>query len=432
MWRTKQQGQETKRRNLNWQIPIFLLVGAALALAGVHFKSLATPGKESASLLKPPIVIWPFVNNANITVQLTMVVHPARSCISAGAAVKCQTGSDAVLYATLKGSRYSTSIKSKNKILILSFTSSRPYSKSPLSKCAAQSTRAAIYANPPHVLGYICSLTVNMQAIERELNYGVPIAVFYLPQVTQNANGSFFAHLPEIGWSSSGVATSTCRTAGTPADCGSLGSLRSIPYNALPIRYLRAMNTISGSYPFILDETIRVHGRDINGITIFPNPKKYLAKLIGTVPNKNLLNLLRRPSSYSTIPGSHAQLYWPVRIQTTEILAGAQRALEGSRIDSVLPPNGRLQGDSYVWNGTGSLDATLSATKINAAESQSDNAFFSGVAFAIAVAAAIAFIQELPEAIPLPSWWPRFPKPRRKRNHSRSAKNISSGLGWPG
>jgi hypothetical protein len=79
------------------------------------------------------------------------------------------------------------------------------------------------------------------------------------------------------------------------------------------------------------------------------------------------------------------------------VLAGAQSTLAHARIDSILPANGSLQGDSYVWQGASSLEPTITATNISAAESQSTFAFAAGVAFAIAAAAFIAFVQEVPK-----------------------------------
>ena len=166
----------------------------------------------------------------------------------------------------------------------------------------------------------------------------------------------------------------------------------------------------------------------------FPNAKEDVdARLAnGNLSETDILKLAQNPSNYPTIPGSQSALYWPTRLLITEVLAGAQPSLVHARIDSILPANGSLQGNSYVWQGTGSLEPTISATNISAAESQSIYAFAAGIAFATAAAAFIALVQEVPKDIPIsPETW-RSNGTKRKRNNQRSTRRIDSGLGWPG
>jgi hypothetical protein len=186
--------------------------------------------------------------------------------------------------------------------------------------------------------------------------------------------------------------------------------------------------------PLILNESGRLRGRNVNDIILFPEPSNTRAARPAHgkhISKKRALKLVQDISSYPTMPGTQDELYWQTKTLITEVLGGAQPNLADARVDSVLPPGGSLRDNNYVWNGAGSLEATISATDINAAEAQNNYAFLSGVALAIAATSAIALLQELPEAIPLPLWWPRWPRLKRNSNHQRSGGRVESGLGWP-
>jgi hypothetical protein len=409
-----------------WRIPILLLAVVVLTMIGFKFRALATPGKEGASLLfNPPLIVDPFADSPNVEVHLTLVISPPLSCVSAGAGANCQSDSGATLFATLGEQNSSAGVNPDSKIVILSNKPGRPYSDFLSAYGGVQSTKDATYSNArSDFVGYQYSLTVDAKTIEYNQwlsPYGAPIADFNLPYVTQKANGSFFAHLPQIGASYS----EKCTTVAYSPSCDAFGPDSSIEFS--PTVY-----AIINAYPSFLTEATQLHGRDINDMIFGPNPTGHVTKLLATqgdVPNANVLKLLRNVSSYLTIPGSRDDLYWQATIQATEVLTGAKSILAGSSIDSVLPPDGNLEGDSYVWEGAGLLEPTLTATNMNATESQSNYDFLSGIFFATAAAAAIAFIQELPEAIPLPNWWPRLRI--RKRSHPSSARHVKSGLGWP-
>jgi len=265
----------------------------------------------------------------------------------------------------------------------------------------------------------------------------MPVADFQLPPVTQNVNGSFFAHMPDIVGSlttknTSSQTVSSClngiglgsspppKTSGSSSGCGTAGSTSS-SFEATGLS--PSFSAILNVYPVIMTETRDLHGRTASD-TVFLPPFRKRSKLAAVLDKRHpsreqVLDLFGSSSSYRIIPGSrHDNLWWVGKTVTlTEIMAGAQSSLADSRVDAVLPSNGSLQGGNYVWKGTGSLAPTISATKINTAVSQSNNAFLAGVFFAMAAAAAIALLQGVPDATPLPEWWPKLPRPQRNRIH---------------
>lgn len=102
------------------------------------------------------------------------------------------------------------------------------------------------------------------------------------------------------------------------------------------------------------------------------------------------------PSEYQAPPGQHLQqVYWqPASLTTTEIPVDVKSELETSTVNNIEPPNGQLEGDNYVWQGTSSLEPTMNITDQNAAASHSDWSFRSGIVFGIAAGTGIAFVQE--------------------------------------
>lgn len=96
--------------------------------------------------------------------------------------------------------------------------------------------------------------------------------------------------------------------------------------------------------------------------------------------------------------------------------------LANGQIDMVTPP-GTLEEGAYNWRaGTDDTPFTpgIIATSLEAASSQSDNAFISGIIFGIAGAAVIAVLQELPDEIPFRIKRKRKPNPLDTvRNHNQ-------------
>jgi uncharacterized membrane protein len=106
------------------------------------------------------------------------------------------------------------------------------------------------------------------------------------------------------------------------------------------------------------------------------------------------------PSSYVTIPGDHGELFYgPGNISYTETLHNIVPVLGNQQIDYVVPSM-NISGDiDYVWNSTGccGLEPIFKEINPDAVDSQSQAAFYSGIAFGVAGGAAMALVQEIPE-----------------------------------
>jgi len=119
-------------------------------------------------------------------------------------------------------------------------------------------------------------------------------------------------------------------------------------------------------------------------------------------------------SDYQTPDGAPGGFYWdPINFSTTEMLIGVEPLLVASRINNVLPVGG-LQGDDYVWQGGGNIAPYITTIRQDAADSQNNDAFLSGITFGVGGAAAIALVQGLPERISVPRKRLKIPKLRRK------------------
>ena len=77
-------------------------------------------------------------------------------------------------------------------------------------------------------------------------------------------------------------------------------------------------------------------------------------------------------------------------------LPSHESSLINYHIDSVSPVDASLQGFSFAWVGGTTIEPTLSASDPNAVQSRADDDLFAGVALAVAAAALLALIQELP------------------------------------
>ena len=104
------------------------------------------------------------------------------------------------------------------------------------------------------------------------------------------------------------------------------------------------------------------------------------------------------PHDYQLVPsaGNPEAFFVPNALRTTERLDFVSRDLQDYRLESVQPSNGGLVGDDFVWQGGTVLEGTASESNLEAEQFRSNAAFISGIAFATAAAAFIAFVQELP------------------------------------
>lgn len=94
---------------------------------------------------------------------------------------------------------------------------------------------------------------------------------------------------------------------------------------------------------------------------------------------------------------------FPTTVATTETLERVN--LADDRIDSVYPP-GQVGSDTIVWQGTGGLAPSLSATNLASASRQNKDAFWAGLLYGLFVALALPFIQGFLVALPARNWGP--------------------------
>lgn len=178
--------------------------------------------------------------------------------------------------------------------------------------------------------------------------YGYMVGSVVLPRLTQESRGSFFAHLPDIGFD----------------------------------------GFSSDGFP----DFISLGRSSAQGEKLIENPipknSNEIFSIVGSVSSN--------PSAYSAPPGQRPeQAYWqPASLTTTEILDDVQSELDTSTVNNIEPSNGQLQGDNYVWEGTGPLEPTMSILNQNAAASHSDWAFRSGVVFGVAAGTGVGFVQD--------------------------------------
>ena len=120
-----------------------------------------------------------------------------------------------------------------------------------------------------------------------------------------------------------------------------------------------------------------------------------------------------RPSAYNTPYGGRATLFWyPEGYSITETLFDAVPYFGHEPLNYITPP-GQFIGESYVWRSATELEPTFESTDQGASQTESNDAFLSGILFGVAGAATIALVQEVPETFSLPAWWP-LGKRRRK------------------
>jgi hypothetical protein len=115
------------------------------------------------------------------------------------------------------------------------------------------------------------------------------------------------------------------------------------------------------------------------------------------------------------------QFYIPAKLTIEENLPDLAAMIAKQQVNYMIPA-GKASGPDYFWQGYTYLEPIFKATNDDALQSESDSAFLSGVLFGIAGAAAIAFVQEIPETFDKPVWWSR-----RKRRRKASSQNPADG-----
>ncbi len=155
---------------------------------------------------------------------------------------------------------------------------------------------------------------------------------------------------------------------------------------------------------------------------------------------------------YSTPYGGPGKVFWPpAKLSITETEPNLAPMIADQQIN-YMNPTAQVDGQDYVWRGSTYLEPVFQATNEDALQSESNYAFLSGVLFGIAGAAAIAFVQEIPDTFNKPVWWSRRKRKRRSSSQkgtdekpdssedsegevnaktSTETKKSPTGLGWP-
>lgn len=225
----------------------------------------------------------------------------------------------------------------------------------------------------PQIVGSIFAESVHWSDINRmdtKSTYGVAVAAFKVssfksPITADRAGtGTYFAHLPLLS---------------------------------------TALGTYQGN-PQYLSERVHPYGHEFLDADLIRLPslnRNVGMKRLKAATEGRPVRRDTTPSDYQTGRNKPGLLFWkPRSIVTTEILKNVTPELDNAN-DSITP-SGNFSGVDYIWQNTGSLEPTIVATRLDSVDTKSNDLFLSGIFFAIAGAALIAFLQELP--VPRPPW----------------------------
>ena len=108
-------------------------------------------------------------------------------------------------------------------------------------------------------------------------------------------------------------------------------------------------------------------------------------------------------ATYSGTPvGENTEYFGPPNTQASysEVIQHIVPALSDRQIAYMNPSADSANDADYIWQSNSSIDGlepTFKAIDLDAADSQNQAAFYSGIAFGVAGAAVIALVQEIPE-----------------------------------
>jgi hypothetical protein len=331
-----------------WRSLFLLGVTVALVLLGLAFRHAAATGKEDPRLENhSPQIIGVYSTDPHVTVHLTAEIFwrtlsrtPERE-------------PDEFVSVSVSGS------KAKKSSAILVTSNVRPGSteRSPDGKLMFRpdtrySKAVMINGTSPFKVfdnsEYIAEIPFS--DIERNSHAGQSFIVgeFELPQITQQSHGSFFVHLPVIGFNYGFHST----------------------------------------LPKLINETP----------SYFQHQKLLIDPQLKDTRNPPLTGYASSDPSEYLAPSDQSKLYetyWqPVSLTTKETLVGVQAELQNSTVNNIEPPDGHLQDNNYVWEGKGYLEPTMNVVNQDAAASHGQWDFRSGIAFGVAAGTGVAFVQE--------------------------------------
>jgi hypothetical protein len=115
-----------------------------------------------------------------------------------------------------------------------------------------------------------------------------------------------------------------------------------------------------------------------------------------------LKDVISLTSGSPQIPAGESGQYLdaPYTISYNEVIDNIVSPLSSEQIDYSIPAINNNNDIDYEWssNGVAGLQPTFKSTDPDAVDSQNQDAFYSGIAFGVVGAAAIALVQEIPEA----------------------------------
>jgi hypothetical protein len=338
-----------------------IIIGIVLSGAiifGFHFKSRANPGTEPSSFgSQPPQYINVFESNPGIPVTVSVAFK--------------QYDIDPAMYnVKLHSEGFTEFLES------VGVTASPPPSVSPGTILITSSTAPNLAAAesaaglvPDHQQasvkirnGYGEKMFVTPVTLSRESDgtWDGDVEFGLVPIIFQD-NGSVFGHLPSVGndeHNSGGV----------------------------PPLFVEYMHT-TGQIRYATVDTI-------------PN----------LPPNENLYD----PSLWVTTRGDQGVLFdGPENISYSEGIIKIAPALRSQLVGFVTPPMNVVDDSDYDWNSKFPLEPLFRDTDPDAAGSESQAAFYAGIAFGVAGSAAIALVQEI--------------RPRNRKPPKSGAQGLASG-----
>jgi hypothetical protein len=186
--------------------------------------------------------------------------------------------------------------------------------------------------------------------IAASLTDGAFVASTPLPSVDSSSAGTFFARLPAL-------------------------DLEALPQPGVAL--VAGVELDHGEFRYLLDE--------------YPQPL--------TSDQATSTNV----SSFQRLPGWKAvestPYFVPANISDQAVLelTATQSRLIDYKQDQVDPSNGSFENGNFVWTGTGYVEPTVQLSDPGSDQARTNDAFLAGVALAVAGAAVIAFLQELPQ-----------------------------------
>jgi hypothetical protein len=186
--------------------------------------------------------------------------------------------------------------------------------------------------------------------IGASLTDGAFVASTPLPSVDSSSAGTFFARLPAL-------------------------DLEALPQAGVAL--VVGLERSHGLFHYLLDE--------------YPQP---ITPDLATATN---VGSFQRPPGMVAVESS-TPYFVPTNISDQAVLelTATQSRLIDYKQDQVFPSNGSFENGNFVWTGSGYMEPTVQLSDPSSDQARTNDALLAGIALAVAGAAVIAFLQELP------------------------------------